>query len=111
MVELYLRNLSEPLPLWPETAAKLCGRKKLPTGSWETSLPGGAQIGDGNEAATREIWGDLSEHDYESLPARSDDPGNPDEPSRARRLAHVIWAAFDASVAGSLNSQAPQAAT
>lgn len=111
LVELYLRNLSEPLPLWPETAAKLCGRKKLPTGSWETSLPGGAQIGDGNEAATREIWGDLSEHDYESLPARSDDPGNPDEPSRARRLAHVIWAAFDASVAGSLNSQAPQAAT
>ena len=110
LVDLYLRNLSEPLPLWPETAAKLCGRKKLPTGNWDFTLPGGARIGDGYEAATREIWGDLSEHDYESLPARSDDPGNPAEPSRARRLAHVIWSAFDASVTGSLNSQTPQAA-
>ena len=71
----------------------------------------GARIGDGYEAATREIWGDLSEHDYESLPARSDDPGNPAEPSRAKRLAHVIWSAFDASDSGSLNSQTPQAAT
>ena len=107
LVALYLRNLSEPLPLWPETAAKLCGRKKLATGNWDFTLPGGARIGDGYEAATREIWGDLSEHDYESLPARNDDPGNPAEPSRARRLAQVIWSAFDSSVTGSANCQPP----
>lgn len=105
VVELYLRNLSEPLPLWTSTAAKLCDRTKLTLDSWQTTFPGGGQSGDGNEAATLEIWGDLTEQEYELLPARDDDPGDPNEPKRPLRLANVLWQALDASVTGSPNSR------
>ncbi|MCB1028471.1 MAG: exodeoxyribonuclease V subunit gamma [Microthrixaceae bacterium] len=106
VVGLYVRNLSEPLPLWPNTAAKLCDRSKLTVDSWRTTYPGGGRSGDGNEAATLEIWGDLTEQEYELLPARDDDPGDPNEQRRALRLATELWQALDASVTGSPNAHA-----
>lgn len=105
VVALYRRNLVDPLPLWPNSTAKICGRTKLQTGDWAGTIAGGARVGDGNDAATLEIWGDLTEHEYQSLPSRPDDLGDRNESRRPLRLGQALWSAFDASVTGSINSR------